>query len=398
MSPPVTALSELDRLVADELPAAVELRHRLHADPRLSGQEDDTAVAVLAALGLDPGARAQRVAGTGRLLRIGPPTGPAVALRAELDGLPITEATCLPYAARNGAMHACGHDIHLSALVAVARALRRYARRRPLPCALLLVLQPREESAPSGAGDVLADPAFVGHDVRAVIGAHVQPALPRGTVSAAPGAVNAACDELVVTVRGQGGHAAYPHRADDPVLALAQTVVSLHHLVSRRVDPLAAAVLTIGRLAAGSAANVIPPVARAHGTLRVLDAADRHPLRDAVRQVVRHAAAAYGCVGEVEIIDGEPVLRNDPALVAALSPMLAALGLTHDTGFRSCGSDDFARYATAAPTVMMFVGAHGGEPDAPGLHDARFVPPDDMVGELARAFLAGFAAAAGVDG
>jgi amidohydrolase len=391
-------LAVLAERVSAELPAAVALRRRLHADPRMSGQEDDTALAALAALEAGAVVSAQRVADTGRLLRIGPPDGPVVALRAELDGLPIPEATGLPFASTSGVMHACGHDLHLAALVAAARALRHRHAERPLPCAALAVLQPREEAAPTGAGDVLADPAFQGHDVRAVLGAHVQPVLGRGWVSAAPGPVNASCDELNITIRGRGGHAAYPHRADDPVLALAQTVVALHHLVGRRVDPLHAAVITVGRLDAGTASNVIPSEARAYATLRVLDDADREPLRAEVRRVVECTAAAYGCVGELDVADNEPVLRNDPELVAALGPALEGLGLRHDVGFRSCGSDDFARFAVHGPAVMMFVGVSEGRAGEPGLHDARFAPPDEVVGELARAYLAGFAAAARVLG
>jgi amidohydrolase len=391
-------LADLAQRVAAEIPAAVALRHRLHADPRLSGREDDTAESALAALAPADGERVQRVAGTGRLLRVGPAEGPAVALRAELDGLPITEATGLDFASPTGVMHACGHDLHLAALVAATRALRGRHAERPLPCAALAVLQPREEAAPTGAGDVLADPAFRAHDVRAVLGAHVQPVVDRGRVSAAPGPVNAACDELTITVRGRGGHAAYPHRADDPVLALCQTVVALHHLVGRRVDPLHAAVFTVGRVDAGTASNVIPEVARAYATLRVLDEADREPLRAEIRRVVAGTAAAYGCAGEVHTDDNEPVLSNDPALVAALGPALEGLGLRHDVAFRSCGSDDFARYAVAGPAVMMFVGVAEGGVGEPGLHDARFAPPDELVGELALTYLAGFAAAARVLG
>jgi amidohydrolase len=408
-----TRLGELAALVAAELPAelpgAAALRQRLHLDPRLSGQEDDTAEAVCAAIGptgeldgvriaADLGWAADapvRVAGTGRLVRLGPATGPSVALRAELDALPLLEQTGLPFASGSGVMHACGHDLHCAALVAVARAVRRVAVRRPdlLRHGLLLTLQPREEAAPTGAGDVLADPAFTAHDVRAMIGVHVQPVLPRGVVSGRPGAVNASCDELTITVSGRGGHAAYPHRSDDAVLALSQTVVSLHHLISRRVDPLDSAVLTIGRLDAGTASNVIPPVARAYGTIRALDPADRKRLREAASEVVAHTAAAYGCTGTLELEENEPALHNDPRLSSAILPTVTGLGLSPDEVFRSCGSDDFAHYSEALPSVMLFVGVDDGTPGAPGLHNARFAPPDAVIGELARAYLAGLSGA-----
>lgn len=427
-----------------ELPAAVELRHRLHLDPRPSGFEDDTAEEVCAAItaplsqvtepssaeristgsgraAAEPHIPAQRVAGTGRLIRLGPPEGPSIALRAELDALPLLERTGLPYASTSGVMHACGHDLHLAALTAVARAVRRVtqsALAEP-PAGVLLVLQPREEAAPSGAGDLVADPSFAVHDVRAIIGAHVQPVLPRGVVSARPGPVNASSDELVVSVFGRGGHAAYPHLADDPVLALSATVVALHHLVSRRVNPLDAAVLSIGKLEAGTANNVIPSVARAYGTIRALDTADRARLCEAARRVVEHTAAGYGCSGTLQVVENEPPLHNHPELAAAILPALAEHGLRPHEEFRSCGADDFAHFSDALPAVMMFVGVgdqdermgdatehppaprdpRPGDPDPadrpsrPGLHDTRFAPPDEVVGELARAYLAGLSGA-----
>lgn len=374
-----------DRLSA-ELPLAVALRRRLHADPRLSGDEEDTASAVCAAIGAGAG---DRVAGTGRVLRLGPPSGPAVVLRAELDALPVAEGTGLPYAAGNGAMHACGHDVHCAALAAVARA----AQRVELPCGLLVLLQPREEAAPTGAPDVLVDPAFTAHDVQAVIGVHVQPELPRGVVGVRPGPVNASSDELEIAVAAAGGHGAYPQRSGDPVLALAQAVVSLHHLVGRRVDPLAAAVLTVGEVRAGSAPNVIPSSARARGTLRALDPADRLPLQEAARGVVEHTAAAYGCRGTLEVRSCEPILLNDAALAAAVVPELACQGLRSDALWRSCGSDDFAHYSHALPSLMLFLGVGEGRSGAPGLHHPSFAPPDDVVAEAARTYLAGLSAA-----
>lgn len=373
-------VDHLPELVAAELAAAVELRHRLHADPRLSGEEDDTADAVCEAIGL-PGTR---VAGTGRVLRIGPATGPAVVLRAELDGLPLREQSGVAWASTSEVMHACGHDVHCAAVVAVTRA----ARQVELPFGVVVLLQPREELAPVGAPDVLADPGFTAHDVRAVIGAHVQPVLPRGAVGTSEGAVNASADELDIVVTGPGGHGAYPHRTADPVLALAQIVVALHHLVSRRVDPLQAAVLTVGEMHAGTAPNIIPMQARARATLRAMSTADRLMLHEAARDVVAHTAAAYGCVGTLAVVDGEPALVNDPALTRAAAAHLPGVALT-PAPFRSCGADDFAHYSAAVASVMLFVGTDDGTPGAPGLHHPFFVPPDEVVGESARAYLAG---------
>jgi amidohydrolase len=279
-------------------------------------------------------------------------------------------------------MHACGHDEHCAAVAAVARA----ARRVELPYGVVVLLQPREELAPMGAPDVLADPAFTGHDVRAVIGAHVQPVLPRGTVGTSAGTVNASADELDIVVTGPGGHGAYPHRSADTVLAMAQVVVALHHLVSRRVDPLDAAVLTVGEIHGGTAPNIIPEEVRARATLRTLAPADRLPLQEAARSVVGHTAAAYGCTGTLTVADGEPALVNDPDLTRACARHLPGTGLVPGA-FRSCGADDFAHYSAAAPAAMLFVGV--GDGTAAGLHHPGFVPPDGVVGEVARTYLAG---------
>jgi len=381
VNPVVPQPAELDRLaelVAAELPVALELRHRLHADPRRSGEEDDTAEAVRVAIGVP----AERVAGTGRVLRLGPATGPAVVLRAELDGLPLVERSGLDWASTSDVMHACGHDVHCAALAAVARA----AQRVELPYGVVVLLQPREELAPVGAPDVVEDPAFTAHDVRAVIGAHVQPVLRRGTVGTSTGPVNASADELEIVVTGPGGHGAYPHRSADTVLAMAQIVVGLHHVVSRRVDPLSSAVLTVGEIHGGTAPNIIPEEVRATATLRTLSSADRVPLQEMARSVVTHTAATYGCAGTVTVVDGEPALVNDPDLTPASARHLAGTGLV-PCEFRSCGADDFAHYSAAIPSVMLFVGV--GDGSAVGLHHPEFVPPDGVVGDVARTYLAG---------
>ena len=377
---------KLRAAVADELPAAIELRHRLHADPRLSGDEADTAAEVVRALGAGPG---RPVAGTGRVVRIGP-EGPAIALRAELDALPVIERTGVPWASTNQAMHACGHDVHLAALVAVCRAAERVGVDVPI----LAVLQPREENSPSGAEDVVASGVLADHDVRAIIAAHVQPRLAEGVVAVTPGPVNAATDEFEVTVTGLGGHAGYPHIARDPVLTLCQIVVSLQHLASRRFDPVMGAVCSVGRIAGGTAANVVPETASARGTVRVMRDGDRAVAASLIEEIVTHTAAAHGCAAQVRFFPGEPVLVNDPALAADAGGRLTDEGVTVDAGFRSYGADDFSHYCEVTRGLMMFIGtASPDTTDAPGLHTDRFLPGDHMIARTAEALLAGYLAA-----
>lgn len=418
----------LHAALEDELDAAVALRHALHRDPRLSGDEADSRDLVLGALAdaMPDGRTPDPVADTGAMVRLGAPAEsgtPAVAVRAELDALPVVERTGLPFSATGAAAHVCGHDVHVAALVAVVRAIGR-AGAEALPAPLVAVFQPREEKAPSGAADVAADPAFVAHRVGAVLGVHVQPELPRGTVSVRGGPVNASADEIEIEVHGRGGHGGYPHRTRDPVLALAEIVAGVHHIVSRRVDPMAAGVITIGQMTAGSAPNIVPETASARGTVRALDA-DRDEMLAAVRDVVEGTARAYGCTATLTVVPNEPAVVNDDALARTVAASLGGrrredraggngsghgsgnghgdadgagepTGLVLDTTFRSCGADDFSHYGDVLPSLMLFVGTTpaGSTPgEGPGLHHPEFSPDDAMVGEVARALLASVVAA-----
>jgi amidohydrolase len=380
----IATVEKFRTAIADELPAATVLRHRLHAHPRVSGDEADTADTVVEALDAGP---ATAVAGTGRVVRISG-DGPAIVLRAELDALPIVERTGAPYASRTHAMHACGHDVHMAALVAVCRAAARIGVETPITA----LLQPREEGAPSGAADVVR--AGVLDGTVAVIGAHVQPRLPEGVVSAVPGPVNAASDEFEITIEGRGGHAGYPHTARDPVLALCQSVVSLQQVVSRRFDPVHGAVCSVGQVSAGTAPNVIPRTASARGSVRVMRDEDRPIAAHLIQEIVEHTAAAHGCIGRVRVDQVEPPLRNDPPLAIEAARRLAEMGIPVDTAFRSFGADDFSHYGGVTRGLMLFVGtAPDASPDGPGLHDSEFLPGDFLIGRVAEAYMAGYLAA-----
>jgi amidohydrolase len=368
-----------------ELDAAVALRRRLHAAPEVSGQESATAAAVVAAIGAGRGVEC---AGTGRVLRVGP-GGPAVAVRGELDALPLVEATGASYAASNGAMHACGHDVHLSAVAALTRAaLALDAAGHTLPAGLVVVLQPREEVGPTGATDVVAEGVLAAHDVRCVVGAHVQPQVAAGHVSCDPGFVNAGVDEVEIVVTGRGGHSAYPHLTRDPVPALCRIVLSLQDAVRSAVDPLQPVVVSMGQLSGSGAPNVLPDTASAAGTVRTMRPQDMTGLHARIEALVTGIAAAHGCEGRYVIRRGDPPLRNDPATAAAAARRLAELGLP-TAPFASCGSDDFATYGKVLPILMMFVGTGTGHA-SPMLHDPHFLPPDGTVREVALALMAGW--------
>jgi amidohydrolase len=379
-----TLLSSLEA----EIPQAVLLRERLHASPEPSHGEHETARLVTEGLGIPD---VSRVAGTGLVARAGPDDLPTVAVRAELDALPVREETGVPFAATNGLMHACGHDIHMAALAALLRAARRVGGSLPKP--LLALYQPSEEAHPLGADLVVREGTLDG--AAAVVAAHVHPEVPWGAVSVEPGPVNASLDFLRIVVEGAGGHGAYPHRVNDPIFALSSVIVALQSLVSRRLDPMHPGVLSIGWTRAGTTENVIPSRAEAGGTLRVLEPADRVPLRAAAREVVENVARAHGCSGKVEVTEGEPATVNDPDLAERARSLLDEAGFDLAPAMRSCGSDDFGFYGRFAPELMVFVGIR----DAPGtepvpLHHPRFLPPEGAVEAVARAQAVAFAAAA----
>ncbi|KAB1656799.1 amidohydrolase [Pseudoclavibacter chungangensis] len=371
-----------------ELPAAEALRWAVHRDPRVSHQEEDTATLAAAAIDLP----LDRIAGTGRITRLGPAGGGGVLLRAELDGLPVTEATGAPDASTNGVMHACGHDVHLAALVAVVRA----AATIELPVGLVPFLQPSEESYPSGALEAVEAGALDRYGVTRTIGAHVHPRVPIGAVSTGAGVINAAADELRVTLVGRGGHGAYPHDARDVVSALASIALGLPEVVRRTVDQMSPAVVSIGTLSAGEgAANVLPGTGRLRATMRTTSEQERARLIPALERFVVAQGEAYGIDASFEQIFGEPVLRNDAVLADLMDEWLPAFGLVTTAPMRSLGADDFAFLSDAVPSVMSFVGVRtDGVDPQPSLHDPRFLPADGAVAAVAHALAAGYVAGA----
>ncbi len=381
-------LETLLHSLEEELPRALELRERLHMIPEPSHGEHATSGLVAEALRTRS---VESVARTGLLARVGPP-GEAIVVRAELDALPIEEETGSSFAATNGFMHACGHDVHMAALAALFRAAGRSEGSLPKPLAALF--QPSEEAYPSGA-DLVVREGVLEEETGAVVAAHVHPDVPWGSVSVEAGPVNASSDNLHITVEGTGGHAAYPHRVHDPILALSHAVVALQSLVSRRLDPMHAAVFSVGWMRAGSAENVIPGVGEAGGTLRALDPADRQPLRRMAREIVENTARAHGCVARIDVTEGEPATVNDPALAEVARSLLPEAGFQPAPAMRSCGSDDFGFYGRTSPTLMLFVGLKNGSgtQNVP-LHHPRFLPSNEAVRAVARAQAVAFTAAA----
>nr|WP_280527306.1 M20 family metallopeptidase [Corynebacterium lizhenjunii] len=375
-------LRELDAV----LPRAVALRHEIHSNPCLSGAEEPTVELFEQWSGL----KLERVAQTGGLVRIGQPTGPAIALRADLDALPVQEQTGWSWESRNpSVMHACGHDVHLGALFAVVES----ARGIDLPVSMVGILQPREETYPSGALDITETGRLKELEVQHVIGAHVHPQLPLGSVACDAGFINAAAGEIEIHISGAGGHGAYPHHANDVAAVTAQIALGLNEVVRRNLNPMDPAVVSIGTISVGDgAANVLPEQGRILATVRGISLENNGLLADKIRQFASSVACGLDCVAEVDYAQGEPELVNDAELAAAFGILRKEFGLEAAASMRSLGADDFSFYSRDLPSIMCFVGV--GDETASSLHDPRFLPGDEAVGCVARALICGFLAAA----
>ncbi len=339
---------------------AREHRRALHEIPELAFEERATSSYVagrLADLGLSP---RTGIAGTGVLAELpGSDGGRTILLRADMDGLPVEEpADHEPCSRHPGRMHACGHDAHMAILLGIAEGVAQAAAAgAPFPGRLLLLFQPAEETG-GGAARVIREGVLDEHGVEAVLGLHAWSSLPAGTVLVPDGPVMASSDEFFAVFRGPGGHGAMPHAARDTVLALAEGIVALQGIVSRDVDPVAPAVVTVGRVAAGTAPNVLPPVAELAGTARAGEPGTRTVLRERIPRVLEAAAAARDVRVEVSFGHGNPPVVNDP-LVAARVREAAALvpGVERVlTGPMTMAAEDFGLYLERRPGAFCLLG------------------------------------------
>jgi amidohydrolase len=346
----------------------VEVRRDLHAHPELAYAETRTTELIcdwLTSFGLSPKVLSS---GTGVLCDIGE-DGPLVALRADIDALPIGDDKAVPYRSTvDGMCHGCGHDAHTAILLGAAQVL---AGQR-LPGRLRLVFQPAEETVPGGATVAIGAGALDG--VQQIFALHCDPRLPTGKVGVRVGATTAACDHIEVVLRGAGGHTARPHMTQDVVYALGRVITELPGLLSRRVDPRAALSLGWGAVEAGRAANAIPMTGRLRGTLRVFGREAWDAAGPLVTSLVEQIAAPCGVVAETIYTRGVPPVVNAAAAVAvqrtAIRTALGREGLA-DTE-QSMGGEDFAWYLEAVPGALARLGVRAPGGGAFDLHQGTF--------------------------
>ena len=358
----------------DEL---VTTRRHLHAHPELSFQEFETARYVrkqLADWSLDP----QPIAGTGTVALVEGrnPGKCTVALRADLDALPIREAEDRPYRSQNpGVMHACGHDVHTTSLLGAARILLAFRDR--FEGTVKLIFQPGEEKAPGGATLVIKEGGLTNPAPRAIIGQHVMPLIAAGKVGFRSGMYMASADELYVTVRGQGGHGAMPEQNIDPVLIASHLVVALQQIVSRRANPKVPSVLSFGRFVAEGATNVIPNEVRLEGTFRTMEEGWRQEALRLMKRLAEGLAESMGGSCDFDIVPGYPFLRNDPDLTDRLrARAVAYLGEENVEELDMwMAAEDFAYYTQHVPACFYRLGTRN---EARGITASVHTPTFDV--------------------
>ena len=370
---------DLDRLVpVDVQRRLVALREEIHRHPELAFEERETSQRLYEALGQLRPAALERIADTGVVARFRgrDRSAPVVAVRGDIDALPITEATGLPFASqRPGVMHACGHDVHAAWTVGVAHLLAR----EPAAGDVVVVLQPAEETG-KGAAAVLASGALAG--VAAIFGGHVDRRFAVGQVVAQPGPLAASADTFSVTLRGAGAHAARPHEGTDPVVGAGALIGALQTVVARRVNPSVPAVLTVGSVHAGTAPNIIPDCATLSGTMRAVDSDTRALLQHEMRRVVEGVAAAHGLTAEVALEIGPPPLINasQPAGWArrAVEKVLGGEAIV-PLGPLNLAAEDFASYLEQMPGCFLRIGAREKGGATIPAHSPRFYAAPESI-------------------
>jgi len=353
-----------------------EIRRYLHSHPELSFEETQTAAYVSTWLSEWCIPQQQGVAGTGivALLEGKNPGKRCIAIRSELDALPITEQNKVPYKSLNeGVMHACGHDVHTTCLLATAKVLQDL--RQEWEGTIKLIFQPGEEKHPGGGSLMLAEGVLENPRVDAVLALHVYPHLPSGMVGFREGQYMASADEVYITVKGKGGHAALPHTTIDPVTAAAQVLVALQQVVSRKAPAAVPSVLSFGKIAGGHVGNVIPDEVVLEGTFRTMDETWRAQAHTLIAQIATQTAAAFGATAMVHIPKGYPSLINNPALTRQARAWAGEfLGQEKiQTLDLRMTADDFAYYSQAVPGCYFRLGTNkNGEQFTASVHNAHF--------------------------
>ncbi|MGE3799869.1 MAG: M20 family metallopeptidase [Candidatus Kapaibacterium sp.] len=359
----------------------IEIRRTIHANPELAYEEHETSAlarGVLEELGVET----KSIAKTGVLgSLVGGSDGGCVALRADMDALPIHEETGLPFASQKpGVMHACGHDAHTAMALGAAMILSEI--RESIPGTVKFLMQPSEELLPGGAPAMIAEGALEAPDVEAIFGQHVLPLREAGELGFMPGAMMASTDELYITITGKSGHAAIPHIAIDPIVTAAEIIVSLQKIVSRNLNPFDKGVVSITMVEGGHTTNVIPDEVKMRGTIRAMNQEWREYAHKRLEEIITGVCKANGAEYELEIRLGYPALWNDPTATEFAQSGAGEL-IGSEQVFQAdpmMGAEDFAYYLQKIPGAFWWIGA--GTPEqgcVAGLHNSRFTINEEIL-------------------
>jgi len=370
-------MKDIRALIDDMLPEIVDLRHAIHQNPELGYEEHRTAARIIDQIEKIPDLDMRTgVGGTGIIATLGKEKeGPCVALRADMDALPMDELSDLPYKSQTpGKMHACGHDGHVSCLVGAARVLAQCTEDLDGP--VKFIFQPAEEGG-LGGKRMCEEGALKAPDVTAIFGLHGWPQMAQGQIGIRSGGLLASADKFEIDIEGTGSHAAFPHQGVDPVLIASHIVVALQSIASRNTDPLESVVVTVAQIDAGTAFNIIPQTAKLKGTVRALTPDVRAHTLERILHIATHIAEGFGGQAEVHIDpDGFPVTYND-VHATQLVQTIAQEALSNDVQLfdvpPTMGSEDFAFYAEHVPAAFFFLGVRPKNEDTyPGVHQPDF--------------------------
>lgn len=365
---------KVKKLTADYFEEYRKIRRHLHANPELSYREYKTSTLVqehLKSLGIPFTVMADT--GVVGVLK-GRPSGRVIALRADMDALPIQEENDVPYASTvKGVMHACGHDVHTTCLLGAARILNEL--KEEWDGTIKLIFQPGEEKNPGGASYMIRDGALENPRPSAIFGMHVHPQLEVGKVGLRAGMVMASADEIYITIRSKGGHAAKPYLTADTVLTASHIVVSLQQVVSRNNNPFSPSVLSICAIQGGHTTNVIPSEVKLMGTFRAMDEQWRHEAHRRIKEIVEQVGKSMGAETELRIDIGYPAVTNDPALHNRAVPIAAEWMLAEQVveAELSMGAEDFGYYSHQIPGCFIRLGTGNKERGiTSGVHTPTF--------------------------
>jgi len=335
------------------------IRRHIHQNPELSFQEFNTQNYVwqqLDAIGI---ANKQKIANTGivAIIEGKNPSKKVVALRGDMDALPIIEANDVPYKSNNkGVMHACGHDVHTSCLLGAAKIINQL--KDEFEGTVKLVFQPGEEKLPGGASVMIKEGVLKNPEVTNIIGQHVMPLLPVGKVGFRKGLYMASTDEIYMTIRGKGGHGAQPHQNIDPIVAMAQVITALQQVVSRVASPIIPSVLSFGKVIANGATNIIPNEVYLEGTFRTLDEEWRAKAHESIVKIAKGISESLGCQCDIEIRKGYPFLKNNPELTQiAIDNAINYMGAENVVDLDIwMAAEDFSYYSQELPACFYRLG------------------------------------------